>query len=560
MKRTLHALGAAGAALCLPTFAIAQTPRDFALPSAAAPAQVRVHAGAQPVLQPTSAALVGGGDSCSTPDSITGTGTFAFDTTAATTGTEGQVTTNCIQSSVQGIANDVWFLWTAPQSGSVMLTTCGLTTVDTKIAVYDGSTCPAAGATALDCLDDLSVNAAGTGGFNFQTSLFWNAVGGNSYLIQLGVSPGSPTGAGTFSIEYAAPDFAMATPCGPDDGNSDTLQGWIANISVCALQREGGIGQTTLVGSISVAWGAPFAPATNNPAVGGTAIVAVWDDPNDDGDPTDAVLVQQQNVTINSPGTDTLETTLLSPPVAMTGVFFIGAVYTTPATTGLNNAPFPRDNDSCGYAVRRSWLAINQATTFSLTNLASNSVPPVRMELSGLDALTLRGNFLLRADCQQPNPGTPFCAADGLDPNVTTPCPCGNTGGAGRGCANSVNPNGGLLVATGAPIPDTMQLQGSGMPATVSCIYLQGDGLTDTTFGDGVRCTGGTLLRLRTRANVGGASAFPDSTDTITLSARGGVVPGSGVTRQYQTYYRNSAALFCPPETFNVTNGWKIVW
>ncbi|MBK7875355.1 MAG: hypothetical protein IPJ77_06335 [Planctomycetes bacterium] len=560
MSFASRSLGAAGAVLVLPTIVLAQSPRDFALPGAMSPAHGRQASHLQLAPQSSAAALVNGSDSCSAPDPITGTGAFTFDNSVATTGTEGQVTTNCIQSSVQGLSNDVWFLWTAPQTGSVELSTCGLTTVDTKLAVYDGATCPAAGATALDCLDDLSVNAAGTQGFNFQSKAFWNAVSGNSYLIQLGTSPGTPGGAGSFTITYAAPDFPMATPCGPDDGSSETLQGWIANISVCALQREGGIGQTTLVSSISVAWGAPFAPAANNPANGGTATVAIWDDPNDDGDPTDAVLVQQQTATIAFTGTDTLELTPLSPPVAMTGVFFIGAVYTTPATTGLNNAPFPRDNDSCGYATRRSWLCLNQATTFDLTNLGANSVPPVRMELSGLDAFTLRGNFLLRADCQLPNPGNSFCAGDGLDPNVTTPCPCGNTGGPGRGCANSVNPQGALLVATGSPLPDTMQLQGSGMPATVSCIYLQGNALSDTVFGDGVRCTGGTLLRLRTRANVGGASAFPDSTDTISLSVRGGVVPGSGVVRQYQTYYRNSAGLFCPPETFNVTNGWQVTW
>ncbi|MBI5361674.1 MAG: hypothetical protein HZA53_00755 [Planctomycetes bacterium] len=153
-----------------------------------------------------------------------------------------------------------------------------------------------------------------------------------------------------------------------------------------------------------------------------------------------------------------------------------------------------------------------------------------------------------------------FCAGDGVDPDVTTACPCGNTGSAGNGCANSVNAAGANLAASGTTNPDTMVLAGSGMPATVSCIFLQGDTPTDVLFGDGVRCAGGALVRLRTRANVGGASSFPDSTDTITLSARGGVTPGSGAVRLYQTYYRNSAPLFCPPETFNVTNGWRLTW
>jgi hypothetical protein len=161
-----------------------------------------------------------------------------------------------------------------------------------------------------------------------------------------------------------------------------------------------------------------------------------------------------------------------------------------------------------------------------------------------------------------PISGAPFCAGDGVDVAVTTPCPCSNFGSPGQGCANSVNAAGALLDVSGATVNDTAVLEGSGMPATVSCIYLQGtlSNVAGVVFGDGVRCVDGTLLRLRTKSNVGGASSFPDSTDTITLSQRGGVLPGSGSVRHYQTYYRNAAPLFCPPETFNVTNGWTITW
>jgi hypothetical protein len=97
------------------------------------------------------------------------------------------------------------------------------------------------------------------------------------------------------------------------------------------------------------------------------------------------------------------------------------------------------------------------------------------------------------------------------------------------------------------------------MPATASCIFLQGDALADTVFGDGVRCAGGTLTRLRTRTASAGAAHFPGTGDP-SLSTRGGVTPGSGVLRWYQTYYRNASATFCPPATFNVTNGWRVVW
>ncbi len=175
-------------------------------------------------------------------------------------------------------------------------------------------------------------------------------------------------------------------------------------------------------------------------------------------------------------------------------------------------------------------------------------------------AFTGSTNAIMTVRLPDPISGIPFCFGDGLDTGHTTPCPCGNTGTAGNGCANSTNASGANLASTGSTYSDDVVLNGSLMPATSSCIYLQGDALEDSTFGDGVRCAGGSLVRLRTRFNVLGASSFPDSTDTITLSARGGVVPGSGAVRYYQTYYRNAAALFCPPETFNVTNGLVVTW
>ena len=158
-----------------------------------------------------------------------------------------------------------------------------------------------------------------------------------------------------------------------------------------------------------------------------------------------------------------------------------------------------------------------------------------------------------------PKAGVPFCAGDAFMTDHTTPCPCANTGAQGNGCANSANPNGANLDTTGIQTNDDVVLHGTGMPATVACIYLQGDALGDVVFGDGVRCTDGTLLRLRTKVNVGGASSFPDSVETVTLSQRGGVTLGSG-RRYYQAYYRNAAGAFCPPETFNVTNGVHIDW
>src|SRR6185295_8197123 len=78
-------------------------------------------------------------DNCAMATAITGTGTFAFNNSAATTGTQGQMTPLCSH-----VGRDLWYTWTAPLSGLATLSTCGMTTIDSAVAVYNGSGCPAA--------------------------------------------------------------------------------------------------------------------------------------------------------------------------------------------------------------------------------------------------------------------------------------------------------------------------------------------------------------------------------------------------------------------------------
>jgi hypothetical protein len=170
-----------------------------------------------------------------------------------------------------------------------------------------------------------------------------------------------------------------------------------------------------------------------------------------------------------------------------------------------------------------------------------------------------------KVTCAPPPPGTEYCAGDGLDPLVTFACPCANFGGVGRGCASSFNSNGAHITATGSVANNDVVLQGDGMNATGFCIFISGN-VEDTggvQFGDGVACfngPGSTLIRLRSVALTAGSSAFPVPPETITLSQRSGTFPGSGDLRSYGVYYRNAAATFCPPNTFNVSNGYRIIW
>ncbi len=153
--------------------------------------------------------------------------------------------------------------------------------------------------------------------------------------------------------------------------------------------------------------------------------------------------------------------------------------------------------------------------------------------------------------------GTDFCPGDG----TATVCPCGNAGGAGRGCASSVEPAGALLSAAGGASlsADTLVLSGSGMPNSFA-LYFQGtaqqNGGLGVAFGDGLRCASGSVMRLSTKLNAAGASTYPAGGDP-TISVRGGI--GAPGIRTYQVWYRNAAA-FCTASTFNLSNGLEIAW
>lgn len=142
-----------------------------------------------------------------------------------------------------------------------------------------------------------------------------------------------------------------------------------------------------------------------------------------------------------------------------------------------------------------------------------------------------------------------------------TPCPCDNAGALNHGCANSVDPNGALLGITGVTSPvDTLSLNCTGMPTTATAIFLKGDvNITNgITFGDGVRCVD-NFTRMGTLIAAGGAASYPGPGQQI-ISIRGSTPIGSGLVGYYQTYYRNASATFCPPDTFNVSNGFVVTW
>ena len=143
----------------------------------------------QPLGQPGILTL-NGSDNCATPDPISGTGTFFFDNSAATTGTQGQNETLCLAFAHTAIAHDVWFVWTAPSTGTASMTLCGTTGMDSKIAAYAGSSCPLPG-TALACNDDSC---------GVQSSMSFPVTAGSNYMLQLGNYYNAAGASGTFAL------------------------------------------------------------------------------------------------------------------------------------------------------------------------------------------------------------------------------------------------------------------------------------------------------------------------------------------------------------------------
>ncbi len=143
-------------------------------------------------------------DNCAQPEAITGTGLFNFDNSMATTGSQAQGFAGCNVEGTTGIERDLWYLWTATCTGGVTISTCGLTEVDTKMAVYNTAECPSSASSLVGCDDDFC---------DTESSVTFQAVTGRRYLIQLGNYPGAAGGRGQFRVTCdGAPRVACCLP------------------------------------------------------------------------------------------------------------------------------------------------------------------------------------------------------------------------------------------------------------------------------------------------------------------------------------------------------------
>lgn len=143
-------------------------------------------------------ALAQGSDTCATAPSIMGSGPFTFDCSAATT--DGASDAACLFFANDQIFNDVWYSWTASDSGPHVASLCGVAVGDSRVAIYEGG----CGSVVTSCDDD-GCGASTPGSFISQVS--FSAVAGQSYLIRLGNfgdTPANPA-MGDFTVVFTPP-------------------------------------------------------------------------------------------------------------------------------------------------------------------------------------------------------------------------------------------------------------------------------------------------------------------------------------------------------------------
>jgi hypothetical protein len=156
---------------------------------------------------------------------------------------------------------------------------------------------------------------------------------------------------------------------------------------------------------------------------------------------------------------------------------------------------------------------------------------------------------------EMPVHGT-FCFGDGTG----VPCPCGNNSATPdlEGCLHSGGMGGRLRAyGTASVSGDRVVMHALRLPPSTQGLLFQGTGpMPAAPFGDGLRCAGGSVLRLGVKTACNGQIAWPEP-GNLPLSVAGGIVPPT--VPVYQVWYRN-AAVFCTAATFNMTNAVRVAW
>ncbi len=166
------------------------------------------------------------------------------------------------------------------------------------------------------------------------------------------------------------------------------------------------------------------------------------------------------------------------------------------------------------------------------------------------------------------DPGTPYCFGSSGSGNV---CPCANDNDGsdpdGAGCANGTHVSGAKLYGSGeaSVSNDSLLLMGTrGEPGSASLFFQAANDLDGAGFylGDGIRCAGGNLKRLKVRINDANGDADTIGTVISARSAQLGYTIQPGDVLRYQWWCADTINPPCGMgiNGSNTSNGYEIVW
>ncbi|MEM8712475.1 MAG: hypothetical protein AAGG01_16095, partial [Planctomycetota bacterium] len=310
-----------------------------------------------------------------------------------------------------------------------------------------------------------------------------------------------------------------------DDGSTENAIGLDMVAEIGFLQGFQTPAGADVISEIRVAVGTALASPGG---LDGNALrVGIWDDPNDDGNPSDAVLLYvSSTMGATLTNTDQKVAYPVSPGVPVNGSFFIGAL------TEHGAGEFPVGLDQTNVAPGTPTFIVSDAASIDPANLAGTT--------GGVQSIS-GAYFLVEASGGgSSSPGVVYC----------TPAPINSTGAPAQISA----------VGSSAVTDNDLTLVASQLPAFSFGFFIvsQTQGFVPNPGGsEGNLCVTGSVGRFIQQIQSSGAvGEIMASVDLTALpQPTGSVVVGSGETWNFQAWYRDSSPA---GPTSNLTDGLQV--
>lgn len=294
-----------------------------------------------------------------------------------------------------------------PESGQILVQSDAQNTGLVQVAVTgEGLPSPTIGVTPTSLSEELRLGASSeqtltvsnTGDVDLD---FTASVGTGSNTTPSDVSARAPSGTSggdasmlaTSTTPYDGPPTEVgptATTYQLDDGSSENGLGLTNGGDIMWLNAYEVVEGAGTITEISSAFGCNTSnePSCSENLPGGTTVrYFVYNDPNNDGDPSDAVLLTETEAVTEDPHTDTFVSSSVE-GTEVEGTFFIAALY-----EGHTGSQFPAPMDESSDFQQASWIVGDGGGNFNSNDLSDNGLPP-----SFLGDIDFPANWLLRAE------------------------------------------------------------------------------------------------------------------------------------------------------------------